>query len=90
MYKSIVKYVAAATLLLATACNGENHCYPGYQAGESASKEVSRTSIFRGGTQEEVAERHGITIDDFTFVNDMEPRERINFGDTICIPKKRK
>jgi hypothetical protein len=89
MYKSLRTYVAAASLLLVTSCGGENFCYPGYQGGQPSSNQVVRTTVLLEGTLEEVAKRHGVTLDDLTSLNDLDSTQMISSFDTICLPKKK-
>ena len=79
-------YIAAATLLLTTACNGENLCHPGYQTGRNPG--ITRTTVGIGGTQEEVAARHGTTVDNLLYGSDLEENQNINRGDKICFKRK--
>ena len=89
MYKPIKTYIAAAALLFATGCSGENLCYPGYQGGQASSNQIVRTTVLLEGTPEEVAKRHGVTLDDLTRVNDLDNTQIIKSFDTICLPKKK-
>jgi hypothetical protein len=93
MYKSMIKYAAMTTLLLTTACGGENHCYPGYQTGEDSAYKVRREQVLFSGTPKMIAKRNGISLDYLASVNDLDalkPNQKINSGDTICLPKRRK
>jgi hypothetical protein len=89
MYQSIVKYIAAASLLLSTAsCGRTDHCYPGYAAGGEHSGKAIRTTVVRSGTAEEVAENHGVSLDSFLKFNEADPDTRIETRDKICIEKR--
>ena len=87
MYKSIIAYLALGTVLLgAPSCNGENHCYPGYNAGSRHANGVRKETVLSSGTPEEVARDKNVSLDQFLELNEFESDKNPQFGDTVCLP----